>query len=509
MQSSSPAKPRAVFPIKHRYSFDAMMMFLYTAVVYVWGLTVYPMGRDYTFLESPGKLPFLAGRLFRWEIAAFGANPLGYHLVNTALLYACMVCIYHFTRLVLKGPVWYGTLAATLFMANPVHSESMLNLSGVGDLLPCLAALLALTLYAASRRDEKGTALRTLLPWGAFALAMLPYPEHAGLPFVLVLFEWLVMGKEKRRWAVWAPYLVVTAAAWYGHAHAFRIADFNPAQKMVPLYFIFYPLGFLPETAAAFHESPWLGWVAAGAVASLLALIYRKARRPVILFGLLGMAAVRLFQADHAVDPVHLIGGGQLLLANVLFNVAAAALFCCMTDRPKWRQPVILWTTVLCLALFGLQIRSNEAWRYAGRQVRTFQQELVALANEAPGPLIGLTPDYQYYRGAPLCLGEAVTHGTAFSRPLPVVSLLPLHYAPPEVLKVAIAEWTPERAVVHVAGKRPLDVMCAPYARARPGSVQETPLTRIQIDRVDPNGIVVSIRPKSGRLPARTFPVIH
>lgn len=489
--------------LKHRYAFDAMMMFLYTSVVYVWGLRVYPLGRDYAAMAAPDGLPFLANRLFAWETATFGARPIPYHLVNLVLLYACMLCIYHLTRFVMKGPAWFGTLAATMFMATPAHSEAVLNLSGVADLLPCLAALVALALYTAPRN---GGALRRYGLEGAallaFALAVLPYRENVGLILVLILFELLAASKETRRIVRLAPFGAVAVAGAVLHRGVFVAANLEPGQMFGPLYFLLYPIGLLPETAARFHTSPWLGWLSAATVLVVVALIYRKARRPILLFGLLGTLAVRLCQGGAPIDPVHMVGGGQLLLANALFNVALAALFWRMMEHPKWRQPVILITTLLCVVLFGLQVRSNRAWQQAGEQVQAWQARAAQLAAADPGHPVYLTPDYQFYRGAPMCLSDALAHDTPFSQTVQTFSMFPLHYPPPGA-RIACDHWLFGGAFFRFENVRPIDVVCWPYTFTQQDATSVARDAILKIHEVRKDAFILSSRPKQGKLPLR------
>ena len=494
--------------IKHRYAFDAMMMFLYTTIVHVWGLRVYPLGRDYACMASPGDLPFLADRLFAWELGTFGANVVPYHLVNLALLYACMLCIYHFTRFVMRGPAWFGTLAATMFMAMPVHSEAVLNLCGVGDLLPCLVALAALTAYTAPREGK----VLDLIALALFALAVVPYGENVGLFLVLVLFELLGVPEGTRRPLRLLPFGVVAVVGWCLNAEVLRASNLDPARMFAPLYFLFYPIGLLPETARQLYVSPWLGWLGATAVVVIVALIYRKARRPAILFGLLGMLAVRLFQGGAAIDPVHMVGGGQLLLANALFNIALAALFRRMMDHPKWRRPVVVITTFICLVLFGLQIRSNRVWACAADQVQAWQARALSLAEEDPDRPVYLAPDCQYDRGAPMCLGEALRHDTPFSESVDTFSLFPMHYPKARNVRITCEHWLFGGVFFRVVGARPIDLVCWPYTFAKENDTSITQDTVLKLYDVKEDSFVISSRPKEGSLPLKepaTVPPLH
>jgi len=399
---------------RRRVFIDALAMAIYLNLVYVWSLNIYPLGRDYAMMAHPP-------RIFAPMVAYFGQWIVPYHVVNLVLLYLCMLCLYAFTRLTVRNPAWLGTLAATLFMANPVHSEAVLNLCGIVDLLPCLLALACLAFYAAAARatNPLNKYSATITALALFALAVWPFSENAFLFFVLVLFERLVLDKKDRRWSRLVPFGMVFVAVTHNY---FLIRNLFDLDMFWSLYLVFYPLGFLPETARLFYEVPWLGWVATVAVVAIIALIYRKARYPVILFGLFSMVALRFYQDDTYTlfDPVHMIGGGKLLLPCALFNVALVALFRRIMDRPKWVRPVVMFTTLFALALFVIEIRSVLAWRHATREVRCFQEEV-------QGRHVSVLPDYQYYRGAPMCLSESVEYKTPFSNPEDIMPMLRLN----------------------------------------------------------------------------------
>ena len=67
----------AKFRVKYFYVFDSFLLLFYTVLVYAWGLTVPPLGRDYAAMASEGTdLPFLANWIFAWEMRTFGASPV-------------------------------------------------------------------------------------------------------------------------------------------------------------------------------------------------------------------------------------------------------------------------------------------------------------------------------------------------------------------------------------------------------------------------------------------------
>ncbi len=482
---------------RQRLVIDALAMLVYTTIVYWASVSLYPLGRDYAHLADAGRsLAFPMNHIWGWEVRTFGARVAGYHLVNLAVLYACMACAYRLVKLTVKGPVWLGTLAATLFMANPVHSEAVLNLCGVLDLLPCLMALAAITLYAESAEHPR--AWKSVLAPMVFACAVLPFRANAMLWLVALGCEMFTIEDKRRAVPRLLPPLAISIVAWYLHADLFAWTNLHPGRMFAPLYFIAYPIGFLPENAHAFVRHPWLGWVSAGAAVAVTYLICRKARRPAILFGVFAMVAIRLFQGGAPVDPVHMVGGGQLLTATVFFYIAFVGLCRSIMQHPKWHRPVVIVTALLCVVFFVMEFRSVMAWRYASARVKTFQTEV------ASAPDVGIMPDYQYFQGAPMCLSESIKYDTPFGKAVRAASLLPMHYAPPA--HITVEAWTPALGVVALEGTRPLDALCYPYGLMSVGGRQETPGATIRTLAASPGLMRFEIVPKAGPLPERLAP---
>ncbi|NIA16709.1 MAG: hypothetical protein GWP08_21875, partial [Nitrospiraceae bacterium] len=228
-----------------RFALDAAAMLVYITLVYVWALRLHPLGRDYGMMAAPHFMPFATGRILEWEMRVFGGSPTGYHLVSLGFLYACMLAVYRLTRLTVQSYFWLGTLAAVLFMANPVHSEAVLNLTGISDLVPALLALLALVAYAshaaAPRLWRFGAALVL------FACAVMPYSTNLFLIVVLLLFEVFIRGKERRLMRL-LPFALLSLPMWWLQRDLLS-DSLHPNHMLPPLYLVFYPIGLLPSTA--------------------------------------------------------------------------------------------------------------------------------------------------------------------------------------------------------------------------------------------------------------------
>jgi len=501
---NEPRPPSAKLPPILLKRIDRVAMAVYVCLVYAWSIALGPLGRDFAaFANAGAQFPFPLNRFFAWETGLFGATVQGYHIVNILLLYTCMVFLYHVVNATLRGPVWFGTLAATLFMANPVHSEAALNLCGIVDLGPCVFGLGALAAYfkAHTHPNRWRVALAAL----TLMAAVLPFTENIGLALVVVAHR-LFQPPEKRNLAVIAAALTLGAISVALHFSVLAAQGFSLARAFVPLYFLFYPIGFLPETAQLFHTQPLVAWAAAMATAAILVFVCVKARRAPLVFGLLSMMLVRLFQGDKLVDPVHLLGGGQLLLANAFFAMALCAVFYRIMENANWRSTIVTGTTVLCAVFFVMEIRVIRAWDYAGRQTREFQQRASTLAASHPGETMAVAPDFQYYLGAPMCLSQAIAFDTPFSRAFPAKSIFAVHYDKSALLKVGVDAWGPQQSQVSVDGASPIRVMPWPYTLIREGATGEVDGVRLELSDVAQDRFRVTLTPVQGAFPDLLIP---
>lgn len=479
-----------------RFALDAPAMLLYLMVCYAASFTIGPLGRDYSALADPASLPLVAAKVVSWESHLFATGVAAYHLVNLILLYACMLLVYRATQLAVRGPAWLGTLAATLFMANPVHSESVLNLTGVADLLPCLTALLAAVVYMEhAERPRRWNGL-LWLPLTVIAVAL--FAENVWLVLFALLHEACLGECGARRWRRVTLATLAGMAASVPHMAGWTQQDFAPAGMFAPLYFVFYPIGFLPENAMLFHQQPYVGWVAALATLGVVTLLLRKTRHPALTFGLAVMATTQLGMAGRFVDPVHLLGAGRLLPACAFFNIAFAGLCFRTLKHPKWARTIILATTILCVIFFGLQLQSVLKWREAARITAAFRRE----AQTWQGPRLVL-PDYRYYSGAPLCLSDTIAYDTPFGHAVPHAAPLALNVPgtyPPTLAVNAVNESTCE---VTLQTRQPLNAIPWPYTLAGAGNTLDEEEARVETLARSSVNISFRVSSKLGAFPPR------
>lgn len=401
---------------ENRVRYDAISLLFYQTLVYFWGLTIYPMGRDYSRLTGRGEgLEFLSVMFWHNELHFFQDSVILYRLVSFVMLFVCTLAVYGIVRLVyVGGPIWLSTLAATLFMANPAMSEATLGLSGSIELFRAAVGLWAFFLYLlAERRGHVGL---HVLAFGALFIAILFVLGNAGLGALPLLYlVTLRRHASKEAYQRATLYSFIAVIAVMNHRESYSLEALHPAHSLVPLYFLFYPLGFLAETMRSYAAYPILGWVEGAAVFLVLGLILRKAKANAILFGLLGAVVVRVGQGEVPIDPVHLTGGSSLVVPNAFYMLALCVLFGKVMTHPKWRRAIVTGTTLFALLMFGMQVRNIGIWRHAGNYVRNFQENVAALPEQSVGNPAVLTPDFQYYASAPLMLAKSISYDSPFS----------------------------------------------------------------------------------------------
>lgn len=420
----------------------------YMALVFAWTLAVPPLGRDYALMAHPDVAGPAGRTLLVVMMRYFGDWTSGYHVTGLLLLYGCMAAILLLTRSLTRGPWWLGSVAAVLFMANPVKTEAVLNITGAQELLAALFGLCALLTYVCCRHSTNlwNRSLVLII----YLAAVTVDAANIMLFAVFIVFEYCRMpngaGRWRRLWPTTVSGLLLLAMSGQWAAPG----AFDPARMFAPLYLILYPIGMLPDNVALFQAWPVLGYgVGILLLLSGIALMY-KLRNPVFSFGLLGAAALRLAQGDVTVDPVTLAGGGQLLMPVALLAIAAAGGCQAMLDNPQWRSSAVRVSTFACVLMMIAQGWVNIQWIRAGRELRRFQAAAATTFEAAPYGPVAVAPDILYCRTAPLMLSASLRYPTPFGSSIPVVPLMPVSLAPPA--RIRVDHYSPERLVITITG---------------------------------------------------------
>lgn len=222
--------------------------------VYVVGndaLRSIPAWRLWSFFGGPtNPYEFLPIRdmSYRFDIALFGLNPLGYH-VHNLLLYAlgcaaawlCCRAVLALLesdrrsvgKLTARPTLWICAAATALFAVHPAHVESVAWVSGRKDLLSGLFAILSLWQFAHALPSEKPNWRRLVTASALFTAALMS--KSTALPVVVVALL-LVLTRYRHRTALMAravaPFALIggvwlTVVLRVGHETGVRLEPFR------------------------------------------------------------------------------------------------------------------------------------------------------------------------------------------------------------------------------------------------------------------------------------------
>jgi tetratricopeptide (TPR) repeat protein len=150
-----------------------------------WRPWVHPEGMDYFPLKSS----------LQWiEWSLWGANPLGYHLVNLGLHIASSLLIWSLLRRLGVRTAYLGGL---LFAVHPLAVESVAWISEFKNTVSTPLLLLAALAYVDFDTNGRRRAWLTSLAWFFAALAC--KTSVVMLPVVLLLYAWWRRGRLGRR----------------------------------------------------------------------------------------------------------------------------------------------------------------------------------------------------------------------------------------------------------------------------------------------------------------------
>lgn len=143
------------------------------------------------------------------EMQIFGANPIGFHLVNIALHLACtLLCIRWIAQRIPSAPPLAIFFGGMLFAVHPSRVEVVGWISGCVDLWMVFWLLLGLGAW-----ERRNSVLAGLL----FVLALLSKEVAVVVP-LLLLTDHFLLGNGRRIWKRWAITTAMVAAGF-----AFRI----------------------------------------------------------------------------------------------------------------------------------------------------------------------------------------------------------------------------------------------------------------------------------------------
>ncbi len=307
---------------------------------------------------------------YRADVALFGMSPRAMHLHNLLLgLLAILVFYLVASAWLAAGPA--ALLATSIFALHPLQVETVAYVSGRGDLLAALFALLAvataLRVEGATSRGRR--ALWLLLGTACLLGSLLSKEAYIGLPIVLAGMAWS-RGKLREQWMV----LVVWAAALAGYLTLrFAIGDVArggvgiTALIALPGVFLRYlQMALLPFDLSIerLYDARYVfpGWLAAGLAVAWFLVGSRRgwsAASRMVASGLWWML-VLLGPSSVVVMLMGVLADRYAYLPLAGFAIAASALFTAALDtgtklRPLISAAGIVWAA-MCLSTAAVQV---------------------------------------------------------------------------------------------------------------------------------------------------------
>jgi tetratricopeptide (TPR) repeat protein len=367
------------------------------------------------------------------DLALFGMNPAGHHLVNL-LLHAANGALLFALLIQLTGRAWRSAAVAAIFALHPLRVESVAWVAERKDLLAALFSLAALLAYErharASRRGFFAIAFVLL------ALGLASKPMAVTVPLLMLVLDWWPLGRA-RIGSDWRPLVreklpfaaLAAASVWItlaaqsaaGAMDTYPLAGrFANALRSSVVYLralvwpanlsAFYPLRevSLPDAAGAAallaaisalavlaaRRRPWLlaGWAwYLVALLPTLGLVQVGAQAMADRYTYLPLTGILFATAWSTAETARRRGVPALAPAALTAAVLAGLTLVTRSLIPFWNDDVALWSRAERMAPGTQRIHLNlgNALREHG-DLGGAERYLRAALSEAPGDTLAL-----------------------------------------------------------------------------------------------------------------------
>lgn len=304
---------------------------------------------------------------------AWGAHPVGYHVVSTAVHLANSLLVFVILRRTLgRDRAVPALVGAMLFAVHPVHAEAVNWISGgAPDLLFTFFFLLSFFLYLRYREERKTRLF--VLSLVSYAFSLLCKETAVLLPFVIAGYELIEDRKvDLRRFGV----LLAVLAAYFGarslalgkvagglvvNAEGFRnLAEFGAAY--LKLLFVPWPQAYyLVHPGKSIIAPGWMVFaIGVGCAMAVYALRDKHAR--------LGMLVMLLTLAPPlalAFNVNPLLASRYLYLPSVGFVMVVSAV-CATAMDTGLRKPALSLAAAIVVLFSVMTVRENRDWKDDG-----------------------------------------------------------------------------------------------------------------------------------------------
>jgi len=302
-----------------------------------WALTTKPGELGLYFTQAAGFFYRPLAKLYFYAVNPFfGLRPQGYHFASLLVHFGSSVAAYLIIRLLTKR-TFLASLVASLFLINPVNTESLFWISTTSHLFASFFYLWGFAAYVRWRQIRLGWRWPWLvLVYTAFIAGLLSHERAMTFPLLILAYDlfffrgWQTKSLLKRA-AFYLPFwLVLDSYFWVRNilagAHGLS-GDYNYNWVKLPFNFVGNLFGYVGEVLAGFR----------------FLAVYD---------------ASRAYLRDHKL----LAAVAILIVAGLVFSRGFGGV------KKYWRQPVakwvafsLVWIMILLLPFLGL---GNIAERY-------------------------------------------------------------------------------------------------------------------------------------------------
>jgi protein O-mannosyl-transferase len=138
-------------------------------------------------------------------------NVTGYHIINIIIHFLSGFFLYLFLKSTFQLPAlrekykkrtWLPFVTASLWLVNPIHTQSVSYIIQRMNSMSAMFYILAMLLYSKARASvsQSGQYLLFILCMTAFILALGSKEIAVTLPFFILLYEWYFFQKLKKKW---------------------------------------------------------------------------------------------------------------------------------------------------------------------------------------------------------------------------------------------------------------------------------------------------------------------
>lgn len=333
----------------------------------------------------------------------WGFDPFGYHLSNT-LIHLFNTILLYFLALRLLKDNGLALVAAAIFAAHPIHTESVTFISARVDLLSSMFMLISFILYLKSGDNVKGG--RRFL-YGAslfsFLLSLLSKEMSLTFPLILAIYVWVFEGRKNvlRRAS---PYFILLGLYIVFRVFALPVfLESHKAQAGVAtllitastVVFDYIRLLVVPYPLRAYYS---IVWHSAGDIKSIISFVFLLASAVTALLFLArgkktaAFAIVWTFVAFAPVLNIGVLGDFSMAerfayIPSIGFSILAAIALSMLPSKTAFRYA----SAFIVIVFVVLTFQRNRVWA----DELVFFTDMVEKAPESAIPHINLASVYE------------------------------------------------------------------------------------------------------------------